>query len=124
MGAAVRYTLCLHRPEAHLFRVTAECCKPARDGQRFWLPVWLPGSYLVREFARHIVRLRAWCGKREVPLRKVDTHTWQCGALPPGEALCVEYEVYARDASVRGAWLDTDGAFFNGSSLLDRKSVV
>ena len=117
MGAAVRYTLSLYRPEAHLFRVTAECRAPVREGQRFWLPVWLPGSYLVREFARHIVSLRAYCGAREVLVRKVDTHTWQCGALPKDEPLRVEYEVYGKDASVRGAWLDTDGAFFNGSSL-------
>lgn len=118
-AAAVRYTVRAAQPlAAHRFRLTAELARPAREGQRFWLPVWLPGSYLVREFARHIVTLHAHCGGRTVNVRKIDTHTWQCeGKLPADAPLCVEYEVYAHDLSVRGAYLDGDRAFFNGSSL-------
>jgi len=52
---------------AHLFRVTLRVPSPAAQ-QRLSLPVWIPGSYLVREFARHLSDLQATQGGRPVPL--------------------------------------------------------
>jgi predicted metalloprotease with PDZ domain len=55
----VRYRIVPRDPHAHLFAVDCTIDDPARDGQRFALPAWIPGSYLIREFARHVVTIRA-----------------------------------------------------------------
>ena len=54
MSAPVRYTLLPRSPEAHMFEVVCTVDDPAAEGQAFRLPTWIPGSYLVREFARHL----------------------------------------------------------------------
>ncbi|MBP6097132.1 MAG: M61 family metallopeptidase [Methyloversatilis sp.] len=115
---AVRYRITPVHPEAHLFEVEIDIAKPAAEGQRLSLPAWIPGSYMIREFARHIVRIEARDGIKAVPLVKLDKHTWQ--AAPCEGVLRVRYEVYAWDLSVRAAHLDTTHGFFNGSSVFLR----
>lgn len=113
---SVRYRLVPIRPEAHLFEVTITVDNPDPSGQSFCLPVWIPGSYLVREFAKNIVSIGAHeSSGREVPLLKLDKHTWR--ANPVKGPLAVSYLVYAWDLSVRGAHLDTTHGFFNGTSV-------
>jgi predicted metalloprotease with PDZ domain len=99
----------------HQFRVTLTLQRPASE-QSLSLPAWIPGSYLVREFARHLSQMRAWQGAREVPLQQVDKARWvaQCKGRA---ALRVTCSVYAFDPSVRAAFLDTQRGFFNGTSL-------
>ena len=82
------------------------------------MPAWIPGSYLLREFARHVVRIRARSGRRVVPMAKLDKSTWV--AEPCAGPLTIEYEVYAFDLSVRGAYLDTERGFFNGTCVFMR----
>ena len=87
--SAVRYRITPSHPEAHLFEVEIDIADPAPDGQRLSLPAWIPGSYMIREFARHIVRIEARDGIRAVPLTKIDKHTWQaapCEGVLPDEA--------------------------------------
>ena len=80
------------------------------------LPVWIPGSYMVREFARNIVTLRAVNeAGRKVRVEKTDKQTWQ--AAPVNGPLTLRYEVYAWDMSVRAAHLDDTTGFFNGTSV-------
>ena len=100
---------------AHLFHVTLTIAQPAAQ-QRVALPVWIPGSYLVREFAKNLQNLRATQGRRSVPLQQLDKATWQVDAAP-GKPLVLSYAVYALDNSVRTAWLDASRGFFNGTSL-------
>jgi predicted metalloprotease with PDZ domain len=112
----IRYSIVPKDPAAHLFEVTLTVAEPAADGQRFMLPVWIPGSYMVREFARNIVTLRAFNeAGRKVRIAKTDKHCWQ--AAPVAGPLTLRYEVYAWDLSVRAAHLDDTGGFFNGTSV-------
>ncbi|MGF6699571.1 putative metalloprotease with PDZ domain [Paraburkholderia sp. MM5496-R1] len=112
----IRYTIVPGNPAAHLFEVTVTVADPDPAGQRFMLPVWIPGSYMVREFARNIVTLRAVNDAgRKVRVEKIDKHTWQ--AAPVKGALTLRYEVYAWDLSVRAAHLDDTIGFFNGTSV-------
>ncbi|HXF46529.1 MAG TPA: PDZ domain-containing protein [Burkholderiaceae bacterium] len=111
----IHYAIAPAQPGAHLFHVTVTVEAPDPAGQRFMLPAWNPGSYMIREFARHVVRASAVAGNRKVPLEKVDKHTWR--AAPAGGALTLAYEVYAWDLSVRAAHLDDTHAFFNGACV-------
>ncbi|MBI2772801.1 MAG: M61 family metallopeptidase [Burkholderiales bacterium] len=100
---------------AHLFRVTLTIAQPAAQ-QRVSLPVWIPGSYLVREFSKNLQRLSARQAGRAVSLRQLDKCSWQAECVP-SSPLVLTYEVYAFDNSVRTAWLDDSRGFFNGTSL-------
>jgi predicted metalloprotease with PDZ domain len=102
-------------PAAHLFHVTCRVDRPDPAGQLFMLPAWIPGSYMIREFARHIVRITALAGGRKLELRKLDKHTWR--AAPARGPIELAYEVYAWDLSVRAAHLDETHGFFNGPSV-------
>ena len=113
--APVRYRVEAADRHAHLWRVILTIDEPAAP-QHLALPVWIPGSYLVREFARHLQRLSARQHGKPVLLRQLDKSSWQaeCQASEPLE---ISYEVYAFDPSVRAAFLDADRGFFNGTSL-------
>lgn len=113
----VHYTIEPFRPEAHLFRVTCSVASPDPAGQILRLPAWIPGSYMIREFARNIVSIRAEAGGNAVMLEKLDKHTWRAAGLPATAALTVSCEVYAWDLSVRAAHLDRTHGFFNGPSV-------
>ncbi|MFT7721709.1 MAG: PDZ domain-containing protein [Roseateles sp.] len=113
--AGPRYRIELADRAAHRWRVTLTL--PAPDAvQDFSLPVWIPGSYLVREFAKHLSGLSARQGRRELPVEQLDKASWRVRCSGRA-ALVLSYEVYAFDASVRTAWLDDRRAFFNASSL-------
>jgi predicted metalloprotease with PDZ domain len=112
-----RYAIVPKHPAAHLFEVTLTLTDPDPAGQRFALPTWIPGSYMVREFARNIVTLQAFNeAGRKVRIAKVDKQTWQAAPVKSG-TLTLRYEVYAWDMSVRAAHLDDTVGFFNGSSV-------
>ena len=100
---------------AHLYGVTLTIAQPAAN-QRVSLPVWIAGSYMVREFAKQITGISARQGKRQVSVQQLDKATWvvDCEA---GKPLTLHYQVHAHDDSVRTAWLTTQRGFFNGTSL-------
>lgn len=101
--------------QAHLFRVTLTLPAPA-EPQVLSLPVWIPGSYMVREFSRHLQGLSARQGARELPLRQLRKNAWQVDCQGRA-ALVLSYQVYAFDPSVRAAFLDAQRGFFNATSL-------
>ncbi|MDR0576054.1 MAG: PDZ domain-containing protein [Candidatus Accumulibacter sp.] len=116
----VRYAIRPARPAAHRFTVSCTVAAPDPAGQRFALPAWIPGSYLIRDFARHVIAIRAEAGGKPVRLDKLDKHTWRAAPAGKGQALTVTCEIHAWDLSVRGAHLDTTHAFFNGASVFLR----
>ncbi|HEV2612337.1 MAG TPA: M61 family metallopeptidase [Noviherbaspirillum sp.] len=118
MKNTVEYTIVPIDPAAHLFGVSLTVKAPAAEGQLFSLPAWIPGSYMIREFARNIVRIQAQSGGRKIALEKLDKHTWR--AAPTDGPVVLHYEVYAWDLSVRAAHLDQTHGFFNGTSVFLR----
>lgn len=96
----------------HLIEIDCRIENPARE-QRVSLPSWIPGSYLLREFARHVVAISATDRTGSpVQIEKVDHSSWCCrGAV---DALTVRIAVHACDLSVRGAYLDRRRGYFNG----------
>lgn len=114
-GRHISYRIIPRDPAAHLFEVSLRLSHPDPAGQRLSLPAWAPGSYMIREFARNIMRLSADCGGEALAVQKIDKHTWACA--PCRGPLTVTYDVYAYDLSVRAAHLDMTHGYFNGSSV-------
>lgn len=115
MPSEIHYVVQMPFPQNHLFEIVLTIDSPHREGQLLRLPTWIAGSYLVRDFARHIVSLKAECNSQVVRTQKKDKSTWE--VAPVQGVLKITYEVYAYDLSVRGAYLDTRRGFFNGASL-------
>ena len=111
----IHYAITAPQPNSHLYHVTLTIARPQAN-QMLMLPVWIPGSYLIREFAKHLQCLHVRQGKRTCTYAQLDKHRWQlhCQADKPVQ---ISYQVYARDNSVRSAWLDSERGFFNATSL-------
>ncbi len=114
----VHYRIRPVHPEAHLFQITLTIKQPDPDGQIVSMPAWLPGSYMIRDFAKNIVTIDATCGSKPITLEKLDKQSWRCA--PCSSPLTLNYTVYAWDLSVRTAHLDTTHGYFNGSSVFLR----
>lgn len=111
----LHYTVSPARPDAHVFEVEMLIPGPVAAGDTLCMARWIPGSYMLRNFAKSIVRLQAFCGSRQVVLIKRDTSTW---VLPESaQDVLIRLDVHAHEASVRAAWLDRQRGFFNGTSL-------
>jgi predicted metalloprotease with PDZ domain len=100
--------------DRHLFEVECRIDQPSEE-QRFTLPAWIPGSYLLRDFARHVVHVDAKSGRDPLRVEKIGAGEWSVrGAV---RTLTLTIAVYALDQSVRGAYLDRRRAYFNGPCL-------
>ncbi len=111
----IRYAIDVSATSSHSFGVELVVPRPAAE-QKLSLPVWIPGSYLVREFARHLSGLVAEQDGRAVSLRQIDKASWMAHCEGDGD-LVLRYRVHAFDVSVRAAFLDADRGFFNGTSV-------
>ena len=112
MNNAHQYCIRPLHPEAHLYEVRLTVAAPDPAGQVFFMPTWIPGSYMIRDYARHVVGIRAESDGTAVELGKLDKTRWQ--AAPVEGELTLVLEIYAHDDSVRGSHLDTTHAYFNG----------
>ena len=100
--------------DRHHFEVECRIDNPAAE-QRFSLPAWIPGSYLLRDFARHVVHVEAKRGRQAMVVEKIDAATWCVRGAE--RTLTLTITVYALDQSVRGAYLDRRRGYFNGPCL-------
>jgi predicted metalloprotease with PDZ domain len=119
----MHYDLSVADPHTHFFQVGMTL--PTTPGRLVLrLPAWIPGSYMVRDFAKHVRNLGAWSRqgtrRRRLSVRELDKDSWEVvtQGLAEGSPVDIEYEVYAFDRSVRCAYLDQERGFFNASSLL------
>lgn len=79
------------------------------------MPSWIPGSYLLREFARHVVSIEATSGGRAIAVEKVGSSRWRCSE--PGRDLTVSATIYGLEQSVRDNYIDRRRAFLNGPAI-------
>lgn len=115
---AIRYFVSAPNPSDHLFHVRMELdLSTAMEELELVMPVWTPGSYLVREYGRHVQNVRASDGRGGPrKQRKIGKASWavDVSALT---RLVVTYEVFAHDLTVRTNHLDDSHGFFNGTAL-------
>ncbi len=115
MSTPHKYCITPKNPAAHLFEVTVTVARPDPSGQLFSIAAWVPGSYMIRDLARHVVSIRAEANGQEIGLTKFDKSSWQADACDV--AITLTSEIYAYDLTVRGAHLDTTHGFFDGACV-------
>jgi len=112
------YKVAMPLPQSHLFEVTLQVEGWQESLLDLKMPVWTPGSYLVREYAKHLQDFSAHSGNQEhrLPVRKVAKNHWQ---IETGNAsnITVHYRIFANELSVRTNHLDGTHGYFNGAAL-------
>lgn len=110
------YRVAMSQPSAHLFEVELTVTGWTASRLDLKMPVWTPGSYLVREYARHVQDFQAKAGGQVLPWQKLSKHHWQVqtGTHP---TVTVSYRVFANELTVRTNHLDTTHGYFNGAAL-------
>src|SRR5512133_1677956 len=112
----MRYRLSVPEPHTHLFHVEAILERPG-PAPELAFPVWTPGSYLVREFARHVEGFAAEDGRgRPLPLERLDKHRIRVAA-GRAERVVLRYRVYANELTVRTCHLDATHGYLNGAAV-------
>ena len=111
----LQYRVVPARPEAHLFEVALEIPESGAESLVLRLPAWIPGSYMIRDFARNLLRLEATQAAGEIRVEKLDKQTWRLSGV--AGAVRVDYAVHAGEFGVRAAHLDGTHGYFNGTSL-------
>ncbi|WP_193198272.1 M61 family metallopeptidase [Nostoc sp. MG11] len=118
-GPTIHYQVAMPSPETHLFEVTLSLGDYPSSILDLKLPVWTPGSYLVREYAKNLQEFTAFRGNEPLPWRKISKNHWQVEKIDVSE-LTVRYRIFANELSVRTNHLDTTHAYFNGAALFLR----
>lgn len=114
----IQYTIWSADLHGHRFHVKLHIQNPSPNGQILQMPAWIPGSYLIRDFSKQIETIEGFALSKPneaLVLERIDNDQWRLPKVTgPVEILTT---VYAFDSSVRAAYLDTERAFINPSSL-------
>ena len=111
----IRYNLSFPAPHTHYVEVSAIVPTAGQSEIQLMLAVWTPGSYLVREFARHIENVTAQTNKGQtLEIHKVSKNRWRVSTGKTSHVV-VKYRVYGREMSVRTNWIETSFALLNGA---------
>lgn len=115
LAEKISYQLTFPEAQGHYVNVTMEV-KTSKDEVVVKMPVWAPGSYLVREFARHVEGFKAKSGGTSLSFIKRDKNTWVI-KNPTKSAISISYKVYAFELTVRTSFIDESHAYLNGTSI-------
>nr|WP_136252397.1 PDZ domain-containing protein [Ningiella ruwaisensis] len=104
----------------HIFAVDMMIVLPheeAKSSLTLRLPAWIPGSYMIRDFARNIIEVS--CSESNISILKKDKQTWELTHKQGNniQQVLISYRVFAFDLSVRSAYLNHEYGFFNGTSM-------
>ena len=116
-ASKLTYHLSMPQPNSHYFAVKIDVQENTAAAQEFKLPVWTPGSYLVREFSKNLNQVRAIDAQgKELTVKKKAKNAWevQCNGAA---SYTVFYEVYAFELSVRTPYLDNTHGFVAGAGV-------
>jgi predicted metalloprotease with PDZ domain len=115
---SILYQVAMPQPESHLFEVTLQVNNWQAPSLDLKMPVWTPGSYLVREYAKQVQDLTAENShdRQSLPAKKLSKNHWQIQTENVSD-LRVRYHVYANELSVRTNHLDATHGYFNGAAL-------
>ncbi len=113
----ITYSIAMPAPVTHLFHVGITVTGLDQPTCTFLLPTWTPGSYLIREFARHVQAFSVTDDTGQaLPWRKTAKDAWEVSCAGAA-AVVVAYQVYAHDLTVRTSHLDASHGYFNGANV-------
>ena len=115
----IGYTVSMSKPWTHLLEVEMRLnWTQMPEKAEVSMPVWTPGSYLVREYARHVENFSANdASGNALVWNKTDKNSWQI-ETKGAKIIVVKYNVYANELTVRTNELNDDHAFFTPAALL------
>ena len=117
LAVSVDYTVEMPLPNSHYFEVEMEISNLKENFILIKMPVWAPGSYLIREFAKSVNMVEAEDNKgNKLPIKKVSKNTWRIETKGK-KNITVNYDVYAFELSVRTSFLDDSHGYINGTSV-------
>ena len=111
----LNYKISILHPQTHYAKISIEL-KASTDDLHFTMPSWTPGSYLMREFAKSVDRVKASINGISIPLTKTAKGTWTVSGVRSKKVL-LEYDLYAFELSVRTSFIDADQAFLHNTSV-------
>ncbi|MGV3538948.1 MAG: M61 family metallopeptidase [Rufibacter sp.] len=112
---AISYTLSMPEPHTHYFEVEMRLTDFKNKILELTMPVWAPGSYLIREFPKNVEAFEASVNGARVAANKIDKNTWRIAS--GGKDVTVKYKVYAYELSVRTSYIDASHGYLNGTSV-------
>jgi len=112
----ISYTLGMPEPHTHYVEVTMQINNLNQEETDLKMPVWTPGSYLVREFPKSVEDFTASNGRKATDFKKIAKHTWRINTKDISD-LTIKYKVYAYELSVRTSYVTSDKAYLNGTSI-------
>lgn len=112
----LEYTLSVTEPHAHYFDVEMKVSGIKKDYIDLKMAVWTPGSYLVREYARHVEGFKAESGTKTLVSEKTSKNTWRV-TTKGTDKISVKYRVYAYELTVRTSYVDITHGYINGASV-------
>lgn len=118
--SSLSYVLSFPKPHTHLYEIELTISNVTTPQLDVSLPVWTPGSYLVREYARHVQDFGCKDDAGQLRWQKTDKATWriEAGAVADKpKTIRVNYRVYANELATQTSHLDATHAYFNGASL-------
>ena len=115
----IKFLLNLYDSKKHLVELTCSFKVSSKKKISFSLPKWSPGSYLIRDYARHIVKLEATLNNEKVFAKQKNSNNWEIDIKNNG-LINIKYLIYCFDKSVRANYLDDDRLFLNGPSTFLR----
>lgn len=115
----ISYTISMPKPWTHLLEVEMRLDWAQMPAQaELKMPVWTPGSYLVREYARHVQEFDVKdANGGDLAWRKINKNTWQVDTKS-AKTIVARYKVYSNELTVRTNELNDEHAFFNNAALL------
>ncbi len=114
--AKISYTLTFPEAQAHYVDVEMQISGLKQNSLDLKMPVWTPGSYLVREFARNIETINASAKGKTLSLQKTRKNTWHINTTGLS-AVTVNYRVYAFEVSVRTSFINVEHAFLSSADI-------
>lgn len=119
ISGSIEYHVSMPNPHNHYFEVEIEFKNIKGDVVDFKMPVWTPGSYLVREYPKNVnnFKVRDGAGITDIPFQKINKNTWRVEAKGKN-TLTLIYSVYANEGMVRMSYLDDSHAFIMANTLL------
>ena len=112
----IKYTLSIEEPHKHMFDIKIEVDGFKKDFIDFKMPVWTPGSYLIREFSKNVSNVSATSKDNNLFIQKTSKNTWRVN-LVDSSKIEFKYKVYAYEKTVRTSFLNDEQAMINGASV-------